>query len=184
MGTERRTISAAELELLVLRRDHVTLARLHNIGVMHWKAAGTQEAVDALMPGMQKLAASHPRGMSLIALIDDGAGVPAPDSRRAITQMMAAVSSRLVCTGVVLRGAGFWASVMQSVLTGMRLLAPPRDWTMRFARDTDELTQWFPGEHEECTGVFVDAATLATTMSLVLSAQARDVAPRAALDVR
>ena len=34
---------------------------------------------------------------------------------------------------VVLMGAGFWASALQSLLTGMRLVAPPRPWTMRFA---------------------------------------------------
>jgi uncharacterized membrane protein len=47
--------------------------------------------------------------------------------------MMASFAGATVCVGVPLMGNGFWASAMQSLLTGMRLVAPPRLWTMRFA---------------------------------------------------
>jgi hypothetical protein len=56
-----------------------------------------------------------------------------------------------VCVGVVLRGNGFWASAMQSVLTGMQLVAPPRRWHMRFAVRESEITDWVAKAHEHRT---------------------------------
>jgi hypothetical protein len=65
----------------------------------------------------------------------------------------------------VMLGAGFWASALQSMITGLRMLAPPRPSILRFARDPLELKAWFPHEHLVRTGQRIDEARLMSVMA-------------------
>jgi hypothetical protein len=112
---------------------------------------------------------AHPHGVSFVHLVEDGAGLPDAVARRALAGMMESFSETTVCVGVVLMGNGFWASAMQSVLTSMRLVAPPRRWTMRFASRMSELSDWLPQLHMERTRQRIDRAELEAVLKAVLA---------------
>lgn len=106
----------------------------------------------------------HPLGVSFIHIAHDGAGLPDAGARHALSQMMAEFANVTVCVGVLLLGNGFWASAMQSALTGLRLLAPPRRWQMRFAASSTDLAGWVAKLHEQRTQRAIEPAEIATLM--------------------
>jgi len=137
--------------ILANSTGHYTVAVWGDVGIVHWMRQADGTAMQRVQDSFKSVVANHPRGVSFIHLVDDGAGLPDPDARRVLTDMMAGFAEVTVCVAVVLMGAGFWASALQSLLTGMRLFAPPRPWTMRFAMRPAELRKWLPPLHEQRT---------------------------------
>ena len=95
--------------------------------------------------------------------------MPEADVRAAVLAMSSHFAPRTACLAVVLMGAGFWASALQSVLTALRMLAPHRSGLMRFSREPAELCDWFPAEHTRRTSRYVDSAGLAHVVGRVLA---------------
>jgi hypothetical protein len=61
--------------------------------------------------------------------------------------------------GIVLDGAGFWASTLRSVITAMRL-ASKSAFEMRIHAEVEEVVAWLPAAHEKRNGVVLDPARL------------------------
>jgi hypothetical protein len=164
--------------ILASSAGHYTVAVWGDVGIVHWMRQADGPAMQRVHELFKAVVEQHPRGVSFVHLVDDGAGLPDPDARRVLTEMMEGFAEGTVCVAVVLMGAGFWASALQSLLTGMRLLAPPRPWTMRFASHPRELRKWLPGLHEQRTQHAILADELEGAIHVVVSAGASQPAGR------
>jgi hypothetical protein len=81
-------------------------------------------------------------------------------------------ADQIGCVAVVLGGGGFWASALQSFITGMRLVAP-RSYDLRVHEHTDEVASWLPAVHHKRTNVMVDPHELRTVLRTVQMASPR-----------
>ena len=96
--------------------------------------------------------------------------------RHGFIAMLERHPSAFACVGIALLGAGFWASALQSMITGLLMVAP-RGFALRFAGDPAELGAWLPREHSRRTGVEIDARGLAQAVDQVLRVGAASAAP-------
>lgn len=152
---------------------HYLVAVWRNVSLVYWMREGSVEAVAQIRAALDPTyaqAAAH--SFSTIHLVRDGAGLPEADVRSALLAMSSHFAPHTACVGIVLMGAGFWASALQSVLTALRMLVPQRSAMMRFSREPAELCEWFPVEHTQRTRVYVDRAGLADALQRVLTAGA------------
>jgi hypothetical protein len=173
-----KTKTAVSATILERADGWYTIAAWGAVGIVHWLRQADGPAMRAVSTNFEVLVEAHPRGVSFVHIVEEGAGLPDPDARRELSEMMSSFAGATVCVGVVLLGRGFWASAMQSLLTGLRLVAPPRPWTMRFATRTSELGTWLPAVHLQRTQQAVDANELEAVLEGVraLSAQRLRVA--------
>jgi hypothetical protein len=155
--------------ILFHEQDHYTIAHWRDVAFVHWLARADAPAMERVHGVLRQVVSEHPRGVSFIHVAHEGVGLPDAGARQALTQMMAEFAEVTVCVGVVLRGNGFWASAMQSVLTGLRLLAPPRRWQMRFANHQSEIAGWVAKAHEQRTQRALDPGELETVLEHVLA---------------
>ena len=139
-----------------------------NFTIVVWPAAATVGAVTRLSRATDRVVAAYPHGYSNVHLIPNrGSGIPVPEARAGLVRMAERLGSRLACVGVVLLGSGFWASALQSVITGMRLVSA-RTYAMHVDRSLEGLARWMPEEHLRRTGVPVDVAALRAALEQAL----------------
>lgn len=119
------------------------------------------------------MAASYPKGFSAIHMIANKAGVPTPEGRSGLLQVMSEQASNMACVGVVVGGTGFWASTMRSFVTGMRFMTP-RNFELRLHGTPEEVLAWLPQHHTQATGVPVDETALARVLKSVDTWPAED----------
>lgn len=159
-----------ELVISVHEPGRYVVGRWRNVLLFYWQVAGTPHAVALLEQGMVDLLAEHGSGISLVNLIKEGAGLPDPEVRKALLTSMGRHAEAIGCISVVMMGAGFWASALQSAITGLRMLAPPRSSLLRFSREPADLKAWLPHEHLVRTGQRMDDARLMAVIRELLTA--------------
>jgi hypothetical protein len=115
----------------------------------------------------EQMASAYPGGFSSIHLVRNGAPLPDSDARKGFSDIMAQYAQQMACIGVVLMGAGFWASALQGMITSISMVAK-RSYVLRFAREPAELGAWFPGEHQKRSGQVIEASALAAVLREVL----------------
>ena len=147
--------------------DHV-FARWSNLTLIHWRTEPRGSHVRGLEDMARQVLQDHPEGFSTVQLVREGIGLPDAEARAGIAKMMSDLDMNIACIAVVFMGAGFWVSALQSVVTGIRLLAP-RTFQMRFASEPIDLATWLPAHHHRRTGVQIDPAALAQAIDRVLS---------------
>ena len=82
----------------------------------------------------------------------------------AAVELLKERSSRVARVAVVLLGQGFWASAIQSTVTGLQLVAPRSLMKVRIFENLDEAADWLPPDHAAFTGVTLDPADLRTVL--------------------
>lgn len=155
---------------------HYVFGAWKNVLITYWQHQANGASVKELVGVCEELVKAHPDGISIIHLVREGAGLPDAAAREGLARMGDRFANETACLAIVLMGAGFWASALQSVLTGIRLIAPPRPSLMRFARDLKELESWFAQEHLRRSGVRIDPPAL-TAMLLSLCSTADAARP-------
>jgi hypothetical protein len=149
-----------------------------NVVIAYWQHQANGPSVKQLVGVCEERVKAYPDGVSIVHLVREGAGLPDAAAREALARMGDRYANETACLAIVLMGAGFWASALQSVLTGIRLIAPPRPSVMRFARDLNELESWFPYEHLRRSGVRIDPVELTSALrSVCQMADARALHP-------
>jgi hypothetical protein len=144
-------ISVEGVTLLLREPRHFAVAHWNDVAFVHWKEKADGVAMERVHEALRSVVTDHPLGVSFVHVAQDGTGLPNADARRELSRMMAEFADATVCVGVLLLGNGFWASAMQSALTGLRLLAPPRRWPMRFGTRGPEMADWIAKQHEQRT---------------------------------
>jgi len=170
MDDLRSDIETADgLTILAEHPGHYVIAAWGAVAIVRWMRQADGPAMKRVHESFAPVVKAHPRGVSFVHLVEADAGLPDAGARRALAEMMVSFAETTVGVGVLLMGNGFWASAMQSLLTGMRLVAPPRPWTMRFASRTSELSDWLPHVHEQRTKQRIDRAELEAVLNSVLA---------------
>src|SRR5882672_460697 len=126
------------------------------IGV--WSQRGTAAAVGSLA----KTSRSFKEKYTSVHIIRNGAGLPTPDGRAALVELLKERTGKLACVTVVLLGSGFWASALQSMITGLHMVAPSGSMKLRICETVEEAAAWLAKEHGSMTGVDVSASELRT----------------------
>lgn len=160
--------SAGLIEVLAFQPGHYVAVRWCNLTIVYWMQGATGPIVRRVQLFTEKMSKAYPGGFSSIHLVRNGTPLPDADARQGLAKIMEDYAQQMGCIGVVLMGAGFWASALQGVVTGLSMVAR-RAFVLRFARDPAEICAWFPAEHHKRTGQTVDAAGLTAAMDHVVS---------------
>ena len=156
------------LKLLDSEAGHFSFFAWQNVTLVAWAQQATGSAVNRIDAASLPLLKDHPEGISTIHLVKNGAGMPTAEAREGFVQSMKANAKSLQCVSVVLLGGGFWASTVQSIVTGMRMLAP-NTFLMRIDSSYDSAVHWLPSEHLRRTGVALRPNELKTAMTQAFS---------------
>jgi hypothetical protein len=132
--------------------------------VFSWTDDARVETIQFLEQLCEKQSAGRTRCLSALHVIHPGVGLPSSDVRAALVAAMKRYADVIACMGVVLLGAGFWASAMQSALTGIRMLAPVGASQLRIAGSCEEILPWLIAGHEERTGERLSEAVLLSSL--------------------
>jgi hypothetical protein len=100
-----------------------------------------------------------PAGGSCVYVIRRTAGRPDSTMRSGILRLEQQYKDWLGGVGVVIGGSGFWASMMRSVVTAMRV-ASSRAYDMRLFGSVDEMAEWLPTVQIARTGVSIEPMQL------------------------
>lgn len=160
-----------QVEILDYQPGHYVVALWRNVTIVYWMQQADGFAVSRLQAITAEVVRAHPQGYSNIHLVKEGTAVPDTDARHGFNEMMERYPDALACVAIVLMGAGFWASVLQSVITGLLMIAP-RKFLFRFASRPPDLLGWLPREHAKRTGVEIDALGLSQAIDQVLRVDA------------
>jgi hypothetical protein len=154
---------AIPLKLLDSEPGHFSLFIWQNVTIVAWGSQATGPAVRRIEVATTALMKHHPTGVSSIHLVKEGAGMPTAEAREGFLQSMKVHAKSLQCVTVVLLGGGFWASTLQSIVTGMRMLSP-NTFLMRIDNGFDSAIHWLPAEHQRRTGIALPPAELKAAM--------------------
>jgi hypothetical protein len=139
-----------------------------NIMIACWSQRATGPAIEKITTLRESMHDRHPEGVSVVYLIGDNAGLPTPEARAGVTELMARFSHHRACLGVIVVGSGFWAGAMRAVITGARMLVP-LNFPMRVFSDAHELVEWLPARHERRTGVRIQPDQLLSVLQQLVA---------------
>ena len=102
-----------------------------------------------------------------VHMVGEGAAIPSAEARAGFIDLMQNHSRPARALSVVLGGSGFWASALQSVVLGMRMLTR-RDFALTFHPDTWTSAQWLCQQNTAFGGRPVDPKQLSQAMDYVM----------------
>ena len=126
-----------------------------NVSISVWAGQANLAAAERVLSISKRIVQEHPEGHSTVVFILTGAPAPTPEAAAIFGKLYDPANSKIACMGVLLEGEGFWASVMRSTFTRLRMAAPG-PLSLRVCENTEELLDWLPKEHVERTGVQLD----------------------------
>jgi hypothetical protein len=137
-----------------------------NVSLSVWADQATLAAAQRVLAISKRIVKDYPEGHSSVVFILAGAPAPTPEAAAIFGKLYDPANSQIACMGVVLEGDGFWASVMRSTFTRLRMAAPG-SLKLRVFESIDQLADWLPDEHAERTGVQLDRTQLRATLHAV-----------------
>jgi hypothetical protein len=172
------TLVKAELEGEVPGVHRVT--RWKNVVIVAWLGRPTAVATRELGTISGRiLGVLGDQKLSYVHLIPLEVHLPDSETRAALHDITRDYGQYTACVGVIVRGSGFWASALRSLVTSVKVIAP-RSVDIRIHADIAELLTWFPAEHAQRTGVTLEPADFVKTLSEARAWQQAAVRPSAA----
>jgi hypothetical protein len=162
---------AAATRLVTVAHDpgHYIAGRIGNVITFYWLKSGTPQGVEALNQLCEQVSRGCALPFSAIHIVRADVGLPEAPVRQALVASMKKFADVTCCLAIVTLGAGFWVSALQSVVTGIRMLAPVGASMLRFVPKAEDLRGWFVDEHVARTGVSVDDACLVEAVREMLA---------------
>ena len=160
---------ANELVLLDHEPGHFAAYGWTNVLFLRWWQGGTGPTLERVGRVRERMAEQYPEGVSVIYLVAASAGLPTPEARAAIGQMLARYRDRRACLAVVFEGEGFWASAQRAAVTNMRMQAADESPLSIFS-NLHELIAWLPAEHHKHTRIALTADELRTNLEKITAA--------------
>jgi hypothetical protein len=157
---------ADSLEFLDGEPGTCRIAVLRNVMIVHWTSRATAEAAGRLTAATDHVLETYPAGLSAVHVLATTAGLPTPEGRAGLIQIMNEKAAQIACVAVVVGGTGFWASAMRSFITGLRFVSP-RNFDLRLHGTLEEVLMWLPKQHAKVTGVAIDERQLMRTLESV-----------------
>lgn len=142
--------------------------QLGNVPINIWLAPPRLDSVRRLISLTRDTLPKHPEGVSVIHYVEPRLQLPDAATREALAELSRISDDALRAVAVVMTGSGFWASSVQSTLTGVRLVSGVK-FRFRFSAQVDDLLDWFPAEHHAETGVALSRAALDAAITHALA---------------
>ncbi len=146
--------------------DGFVIAAWKNIALHLWTVAATPAMVAKLDEFSVAFTGAHPEGISAIHVIAKGAPLPDKDVRDQLRQVSDRHAKHVACVCHVVEGSGFWASALQSFLTGLHWLTQ-RSYSLHICSDIAAAAQWVPEPHALKTKVTIVPAELEEAIRFV-----------------
>lgn len=159
---------AESLEFLDGEPGTCRIAALRNVMVVYWTSRATGAAAVHVAAATVHVLETYPAGLSAVHVIADKSGLPTPEGRAGLIQIMNEKAAQIASVAVVVGGTGFWASAMRSFITGMRFVSP-RNFDLRLHGTVAEVMMWLPQQHARLTGVTLDERQLLRVLESVAS---------------
>lgn len=166
-ATTNQGARAPELSVLDMEPGEFAFCRFHNVVIVAWPKRATPQAVARLKTVSIELNRNPPTGACSAHLVEEGAAIPNAEARTAFIDLMNNHTQPLGCLSVVLRGGGFWASAVRSVVLGMRMVTP-RSFALSFHNDYASSARWLAKESRERGGEPFKAEDLVRAMEEVM----------------
>jgi hypothetical protein len=146
-----------DLVLLHAEAGHFSCHSWQNIMFTCWFTRATGPAVQRIAELREVMDREHPEGLSVVYLIANDAGLPTPEARAGVSQLMTRYHRKRACLAIVVQGEGFWAGAMRAVITGVRMLTPEQFSMGVFSR-VEQVAAWLPAQHLQRTGTELQRA--------------------------
>ena len=160
---------ANELVQLDAEPGHFGVYSWVNIMFVRWWQAGTGPTIERVARARELMDGRHPEGVSVVYLVAASAGLPTPEARAAVAQMIARYRDRRACLAVVFEGEGFWAGAQRAAATGVRMQVPDES-EMKIFSSLPELVGWLPQEHRKHTRVSIASTEFRTILKRITDA--------------
>lgn len=160
--------TSPELVLLHTEPGQHAFYTWQNIMITCWSQRATGPAIEKVAQYRERMDREHPEGVSVIYLIANEAGLPTPEARAGVRELMARFSRKRACLAILIEGEGFWASAMRAAITGVRVLVP-LNFPMQIFGRVNELAAWLPERHAQQTGVYVAPAELGGVLEQLMA---------------
>lgn len=142
------------------------MATWKNVGIHIWTRQATLALVDQLDVLSEAFVPLHPRGISSIHVVAKNAPLPDEVVRDRFLEVADRFAKQLACVGHVVEGSGFWASALQSFITGVHWLSR-RPFKFQICTSISAVAQWLPEPHWQRTGVSFESRELRRALEYV-----------------
>jgi hypothetical protein len=122
MGSPRPPSLVSKATLHDVADDHIMMSWT-NFTIAVFRRETTLEGVRKLSSTYESIAAAFPYGVYLVTIVEEGAPMPAPDARQALTKFLMSGAGRTRMSAVIHEGSGFRAAAVRSVVTGLAMAA-------------------------------------------------------------
>jgi hypothetical protein len=163
------TPSPDEPVALILEGPGYCITSWRNVVIVVWATQATLELAAILDRTSSEFVAKHREGISAVHIVANGATLPDGTTRIELNRLTDKYANNLACFGTVIEGSGFWASAMQSFVTGLHWVSR-RPFKSRIGSSLTEIAGWLPAPHAERTGVKFTPAEL---LRVLTAARAR-----------
>jgi hypothetical protein len=171
------TFSEVEVEMAGEVPGVHRVTRWHNVVIVAWLGRPTAAATRELGTISGRILGEHAdQKLSYVHMVPMAVHLPDSETRTALLDITRAYGQHTACVGVIVRGSGFWASALRSVVTSVQVVAP-RTVEIRIHAEIAELLSWFPAEHAQRTGVTLNSAELMRSLSEARAWQQAAVRP-------
>ncbi len=139
--------------------DGFVMATWKNLALHVWTIQATPALVAKLDELSTAFVKAHPEGISAVHIIAKNAPLPDKVVREQLRQVSERHAKHVACVCHVVEGSGFWASALQSFLTGLHWLSE-RSFRLHICSDILAAAQWLPAPHAQRTKVTITTAEL------------------------
>lgn len=147
----------------------VSLYGFENITIIVWHGKPTVAAAEELTRVSQRRRAEFPHGISAVHLVQVTFEMPDGPTRDTFVKLLRDGGGKLAVVCVVIRGGGFWASAMRSLLTGLRVLSRG-SFDLGLHTDLAAAVDYLLPRHHEKTGVPIGREQLSAVLAKLFDA--------------
>jgi hypothetical protein len=146
--------------------DGFIMATWKNVALHVWTIQATPALVARLDELSTAFIGAHPEGISAVHIIAKNAPLPDKVVREKLRQVSEHHAKNVACVCHVVEGSGFWASALQSFLTGLHWISQ-RSFSLHICSDIGAAAQWVPAPHVQRTKVTIAPADLEAALRSV-----------------
>jgi len=161
----------AEIESLGGEAGVISLYGFENITIILWHGKPTVAAAEELTRVSQHRRAKFPHGISAVHLVPATFELPDGPTRDTFAKLLrdGDGEGKLAVVCVLIRGGGFWASAMRSLLTGLRVLSRG-SVDLGLHTDLGAAVDYLLPRHLERTGVPIGREQLSAVLTKLFDA--------------
>lgn len=149
---------------VILEGEGYSITSWKNVVMVIWATQATMHHATNLDRTSADFIGKHPEGISAVHVVANGAPLPDGETRAELNRLTDKYAKYLACFGTVIEGSGFWASAMQSFVTGLHWMSR-RPFKSRIGSALVEIAGWLPAPHAERTGVKFTATELVRVLT-------------------